>query len=421
MKSMQWLSSHTPFYLVAAFLFFLPIGEAPKNLMIFLIIGYALYSIAVPFNEIWEKLGRIKPYDWILLFILFSALLSTLVNWPLGNGLKGFRDVLTYTVIGIFVYHAKFSKNQLLLLLLVLLGSVNLGLVYGYWELYSGAAERLALDSVGSVTTSAIFLAMSTSILLGMLISGVIRKTFNEIILIISFVFFIVSLFVMGSRGSIVGFLSAILLLLPVLLFLRSRRGGYIIGLIVIALTLSVSLVSLDIGKSRVMNKLEMAVEQAGSGEFGKNDGKRFEFWRLAIHQILQAKHHLVGIGPREFNAIDVVALEYTPKYYPEFNENTRLTHAHNMFLNKWVEEGLLGVLGLVSLFVLVAKYLWSDLIRHNIQKAGFLWFAVLGSTVSIITAGSFNTPFINENAVLFIVLVSMYLSIDREGEVCGR
>ncbi|HEX4798214.1 MAG TPA: hypothetical protein VFV04_02895 [Burkholderiales bacterium] len=86
-----------------------------------------------------------------------------------------------------------------------------------------------------------------------------------------------------------------------------------------------------------------------------------------------------------------------------------KLAHAHNMFLNKLVEEGIFGLIAMLAFFVFPARALFRDW-RADRWK-NWLWLSGMGALVVPVVSGSVNTPWYNEHALLAMIVLALYLS----------
>jgi len=137
-----------------------------------------------------------------------------------------------------------------------------------------------------------------------------------------------------------------------------------------------------------------------------ESDSERISHWRVGIAQVTQGNTLLFGVGPRNFSGITLGKLHFDKPL--NFTRNT-LTHAHNMFLNKLVEEGIFGLIAILAFFLFPARALVRDW-RADRWKT-WLWLSSMGALVVPIVSGSFGTPWYNEHALLAMVIFAMYLS----------
>jgi len=395
------------FIIYASFLFVLPLYEAPKNAL-FIILVFAVIGCVA--NKKCRKTFDLKlnGLDVVLLLMLAAAILSTLVNWPLNEGVKGIRDVLFFSVIGIISNHIRFNTKQLQIIALVFMLSCIAGVLISFYQIMIGAERFVVLHSVGSYPSSSMYFASCVFIAIGLYFTTSLSSK-KRMVAAIFGVLILIALLLSGSRGGVLGFAIAMLVLLAATFRAPKIQPKIIvIGVLLLPVVISVAFFAAKMNPG-FMKKTQEAVEQLESGEFNKNDGVRFENWRLAITVFESAESKLFGIGPNEFAWIDREDINYEPYFWKDFNSGWELTHAHNLFLDKLVEEGVLGLSGLL-LFFIYAGFL---VIRNRESKTaiGWTWYATLGSLVVVCVAGSFNQPFSNEVATLVVILVALFSS----------
>jgi len=126
----------------------------------------------------------------------------------------------------------------------------------------------------------------------------------------------------------------------------------------------------------------------------------------VGIAQVMQGNKLLFGVGPRNFSGIELSKLRFDePLNLP----GNKLTHAHNMFLNKLVEEGIFGLIALLTFFLFPARALVRDWRAYRWKN--WLWLSGMGALVVPIVSGSFGTPWYNEHALLAMIILALYLS----------
>jgi O-antigen ligase len=157
-----------------------------------------------------------------------------------------------------------------------------------------------------------------------------------------------------------------------------------------------------------VVNSFQIRFE-GNRGQISNNI--RQENYRIAFAQLERAEAVWFGIGPRNYQSIDISKLSLDPPLRSAYMKG-KLNHAHNLFLTKLIEEGIFGLLALLMFFGFVALALFVDW-RH---KAWFewRWFAALGALGVPIIAGMVNTPFYQEHAMLAMAVMGMYLASRR-------
>ena len=391
-----------------ALVFFLPIMESPKHLAI------AFFSIGALGRRFLQKpIEWRKPdtFEWLLVSMLLVSLASTLANWPIERGFHGLKDLSCILFLFWALYRNTYKESQIRLLLWILIAAVMLGLVEGLWEWKSGFRGHLEFHSAGVVTQSAIYLGISMFLMFGIFLdttSGFSTRV--RIVMIVCLLFSLLCLIVMGNRGSVLAVI-VIMGLLSLTLF-RNKRFRLALEItltVTIIMTISAYIGS---GNSILKQRIRHITSNVSKHGLklddisGPNDRLRFDHWMVGYAQATQGDHKLLGVGPRNFPSIKVDQLKFSRPLatYPSVWQVP--CHAHNLFLTKWCEEGILGL----SAFILFLTYAAFNLFRHRPRPENihWTWIACLGALIMPIVAGSFNSPFINEFAWLSMILLGI-------------
>jgi O-antigen ligase len=391
----------TEFIVLCVLLFALPTKEVPKQVAAVL---YVLIWASRRFSL--HALSRYRPdlIEMSLLAVIAASIASTAINWPLPNGIKGLADTLNYTILFWCIYRAGYDEAHLRILAYVIASGVLVGLAYGVFELLKGYRQFLEFHSAGIVTQSSVYLAIATMAAIGFAwevhrsrSKRAARWFWNSSVLVM-----VCGLFAMGSRNALVAFATVLLVLLMVL---KDRRLWYAAALSIVAATvLAVSLPS-SFQAQRAFTKLKQSLAQ---DSLAAADLERLHIWRLALAHVKRGEHLVFGVGPRNFESIDVNAVERPERLRKEF----KLTHAHQMYLNRLVEEGLFGLGVFLFFLALVATALLRDWRAGDWQR--WTWIAAFGALLVPCIAGLFNGAFFNEQAILAMAVFGIYLSSRR-------
>jgi len=383
----------------------LPILEAPKNLALALFI---LTRFARAIAERRFGFQRPEPVELAVLGLIAAAAASTLVNWPFANGDKGLKDVLSYSIVFLIVYREPYTHAQKYLLAVTAAAGVAVGLIWGVVEIMQGKRSFLELHSVGVVTHSSIYVGVVLVMAVGMALfahddpsagdKG--RRIHAGRYWWAVAALLMLGLFAMASRG---GILAAGIALLLALSLLKRRDLWIAVSLLVVLCAATVSILPNVFHQGRIVSRVTSMVFQR---ELYESDSIRISIWRVGIAQVTQGNTLLFGVGPRNFSGIELGKLRFDePLNLP----GNKLTHAHNMFLNKLVEEGIFGLIAMLAFFIFPARALFLDW-RADRWK-NWLWLSGMGALVVPIVSGSFGTPWYNEHALLAMIILALYLS----------
>ena len=387
--------------LVCALALVLPTLESPKNLAVFLLL------LTWVVHRIVARDVVLRRPDWVeasLLFILAACILSTVFNWPLVNGLKGLKDTLVQVFVFWLIYRAGYSERQYLIIAAMVVAGVLIGLGWGVLEVAQGRRGQLQFHSAGIVTQSAIYLGVALAATFSVAwfrpsAASEIHILRNPIIWWLTVAVMLIGLFLMGSRGAILAVVITCILYAVVI----KRRSVWLsfLGAMVVVAVIAVLLPD-RFGQSRWLAKTH---EMSTTGQLVPADLERVDNWRIAIARIAQGDALVMGIGPRNFAVIDASTMEMDPP----LRIRGRLNHAHNLFLNKLVEEGIVGLSAMLFFFGITIMYLIRDY-RDGAWRR-WQWTAAIGALVVPVAAGSVNTPWYQEHALLAMMLIAVYLS----------
>lgn len=390
--------------LLCILLFVLPTMETPKTLALLLYVG-----VWIARRISWSGLTGFRPdrIELAVLAMLVVGLVSTVINWPFPNGAKGILDTLRYVVLFWCIYRAGYGEKQQYLQGCAIVLGVLVGLVYGAMEVLEGKRAHLEFHSAGVVTQSSIYLGIATIMGAGFVISGLQQRETPGRWLwfwIATTIVMTIALFAMGSRGAMMAFVAIVLLLL---IIINQRRHWYAALAVLAVAAASVVVLPSSFNASRAWLKLEQTLTQRS---MATADMERAHVWQLALAHLKRGEHLWFGIGPKNFQSIDAEVVSLPEQLRPA---GFGLTHAHNMFLNKLVEEGIFGLVVLLLFFGLIVVSL-----IHRARSGGFYhwtWIAAVGALLVPAIAGSFNTPFYQEHAMLAMALMAIYLGSERQ------
>ena len=390
--------------LLCILLFVLPTLESPKTLALLLYV-----MVWAGRHASWTGLSRFRPdrIELVLLAMLTVGLISTVMNWPFPNGSKGIRDTLQYVVLFMCIYRAGYSETQQRLLGYAIVLGVLVGLAYGVLEVLQGTRNQLEFHSAGVVTQSSIYLGIAAVTGIGFIIAALHGQGSGGWKLwfwVAVTVAMIIGLFAMGSRGSMIAFVIIVFLLLVIM---KEKRLWYATAIVLVAAVASAIILPPSFQSSRPYTKLEQAVTQK---KMPAGDQERMHVWRVAMAHFKRGEHPWFGVGPKNFHFIDATAVALPEQLQPG---GFRLTHAHNMFLNKLVEEGIFGLGALLLFLGLVAASLMRRARSSGLHR--WTWIAAIGALLMPAIAGSFNTPFYQEHALLAMAVLAMYLGSERQ------
>ena len=386
--------------LLLAFCFFLPLLEFWKALAL---LAYIITWLA---NRLrtgsvggdwgwWETL----IVSWIGLAYLAAAFAG------LGGGAWAKTgDVATHALLIWMVMRAGYSERELRWVLGSLVASTAIGLLYGYWRLWSGVGKsgNLQLHSVGHVNHTAIYIA----IMLGVCVSWIIarwqrwRPGRRAMALAVT-LFVLASLAVTSSRGAVgVGALMVFLLALAWWPRWRLPLAASTIALAVFATLLA------GFGAEVVRKQMTNA---AAENVLSYRDG----VWRMAF--AAWEKYPWFGVGKDNYSQITHERVRtWRAEDGKDYDEAryVRQPHAHSLYMNTLAERGVVGAAPVAALLIAWAIALLRY--RPRPTDSDFAWLAWGGAASAwIVTAGVgvVNTTFHHEHGLLAVLLLGLWLS----------
>jgi len=256
------------------------------------------------------------------------------------------------------------------------------------------ALKAHPFDWGGRYTTSSFFNLIhfsDTALMLGFLSLFSINwaRKDHRLILVLKLCGFVAGLYMSIQSGERGGWVA-----IPLLLLLwgvaHSKTNlwlkfGAVILLVVSIAWLSYSTVDI------VRNRVDLAFSDIHEYAHGNKDtsiGIRFQLYLAAIHLFIE--HPFFGVGPGEF-----------AKFMPELNANGMLTpiaaglgtsEVHNEILHKCAEMGLLGLISILSIYLVPSYLFWRSIKskQSSISAAGLMGiclvfgFFIFGLTVEL-------------------------------------
>jgi len=143
----------------------------------------------------------------------------------------------------------------------------------------------------------------------------------------------------------------------------------------------------------------DFSLSPGEGGRITASNNIRFEIWKTTNELVTQGSNPVAGVGLGDYQA-KFTQLTAHRVNYPEFISPWAVT-PHNLWLNAWVNQGLLGLLGIVGLTVMAIKLLWKSepTVAATLVAAGVF---------AMFIQGLVDTPnWKNDTAVLFWVLLA--------------
>jgi len=435
--------------LLCAFLFFVPLFEVPKQLLWLAWTVAWVVSRARPGAVALRRvcLRNWSSTDLALAVFALSALAAGMFagHWP-RSAAEGL-DTLRIVLVAAMVARGGYQLRQLVAACVAAIAGTMVTLAWAYAELLTASTPAfLELHSVGQVNHSAIYLAITLALAVGLLVAGWNTSGRTRVSLFAVTVVVCASLLVAASRAALVASL-IFLVLLVVADPLRGDRSvakdaagqsgsvarrsmrpfaGLLMGIVLASAAAYGALQylgqrPLQPSGEGFSEKFSSRPEQSGVLAF------RDKIWRVGV--LAFATHPVLGIGNTRFGALE--AAQFCPR--GEGSDADRAgsaslidpcdssklyftTHAHSVFVNALAERGALGVVALVWLLGEWARRLVAELARScsDPVRAG-LWSVSLGGWVVTVFVGVLNTTLHHEHGILAMFTMGVLLALSAQ------
>ncbi len=387
---------HIELFLLSALVLVMPSLEALKTFFWFSYLCFFLYN---RFKKKNLSLLPGSPIGIAITLYLASTLASTLINWPIETGFKGFFDEVRFLTLFLCLYSAGYSATEYRRIAILIVVGVLGGLLYGLVEFLLGMSTDFQFHSAGILTQSSIYLGISIVLNTGLLLDAGNDTPGIRLFLKIALLLQIIALVYIGSRGSML----AVSLVFVFIAFLKLNIGTLIgwFSAFTVAILTVVALIQIfpqNIFSRDILNQYSIERIQA-------SDNQRIGAWKIAMAKLSEGKDLVWGIGPRNYKAINEMAFVQQSE---RLSQIKKYNHAHNLFLTRLIEQGIAGLLTMLLFFGLILQKIisiWRAQINHRYAWA---WYGGTGGLIVPLVAGLFNTPFYQEHAMLAMVVTGM-------------
>lgn len=376
----------------------LPSLEAAKGLAAISLCVILVVRVSINGKSFWCRLDQ---FDFAVISMFAASVLSTVANYPSPAHFNGVMETFGFAVIFLTVRHSQWSVKQVERLAFgIIVGAALAVCIVMTWHF--SKSTPIELPAIRGTIRSSLYLAISIFLVLGLMIHSSGRKRIAPIIMV---AVLLLGLLSMASRAVI---LTSLILFFAGLTARFHWRGVMVFLASIGLIALSLPLVSKLVTDGHLLAKTSELVALI-EGRVSGSDINRAEYWRVTVEYIQQGEHVLFGIGPRNFSSIDTNTLKIEPPL--QYLKGQPLAHAHNLFLTKYVEEGLLGLLAILALFGLMAQRLLRNLMSDRLTWS---WWGALGALCIPIINGLVASPWFREYAWLAMLVFAIHLAVDR-------
>jgi hypothetical protein len=391
------------FLFLLGMLIFLPSVEALKNLFAILFV-FSWIFIAIR-NKNWG--GRWRIIDSIFLFWILADLLVS-INAIITHDLSGsnFRDILRFTLIAWVLSRTYFSKERLIQSALIAIFASIVTLIFGY---YQGGGELRELHSVGHINHSAIFLLLTYSISLALLIFEFSKcSSYQKIILSLMTIALFLATVDTESRATF-GLIIFITLVNFLYLIYRVRQRSMIFLLFGIIFI---------IGLAFILSPPDALKRIKNENYLEDITRKQINEYSYYVFKYAFEKNPLFGIGFGNYNQIDIEDIK--PLIIEEkgsFDSSLyrKAPHPHNVYFNYLTGGGLI----ITAIFMWFWFYVVWIMIKLIIKRENE-WIIVASGSVVIVNLviGLVNTTLHHEHAILSMFVLGILISQFRMSEL---
>jgi O-antigen ligase len=385
--------------LISLMLLTLPSVEAPKNIFLIFFVSISLWR-----QYLFQHLKIWRTWDWMFVFIILTAFLSTIfAGLSPGDEWKGFRVLLTFISVGWLVARSGYSSKQIAWLFWLSIMSAIPPLLWGLYELWGlHSKDTLELHSVGHVNHSAIYLTVLFGAILGATLSFWQRaSSLNKLYLSgLSFLFF-ASLIIGQSRAALgIGTIIGVIFLSLLSKTKKIKWAGLASLLFILsgAILLNTPIFQKQISYQKDKNIL------AG----------RAVIWHTTIEAGKLYPVFGIGIDNRALVTRDIIqaSLESQHKAFDESLYDFHYKHSHSFYLTQLAERGIVGSMATLGFILLWLQTLFSSFYLNKLnQEASYLWAGSASAWMATFGIGFVNTTFHHEHGILACLFLGLHLA----------
>jgi len=366
----EHFSQKAAFYCALGSIFFTPISPALMNISLFLTLVFVLLSGQL--KNHWETTWE-NPVakGAILLFLLYAAgTIWSIV--PMDEALKGLKkyNELWYIALLMPLFNTEKRKNIGVSIFLSSMGLI-LAIVYVlYFELTQEARFQVNENHALAITVDGGFRThIITNILMSFFVfitahRMIMRRRVEKIsygilfLLSINYALFIST----GTTGQILT-----IALFSLLLLQHFGKKGFLLIPITIALFIGTGYLNKQSSVHHAINKIQKGMETSHSSA-----GQRLEYLKNSIYLIQEKPWIGAGTG----------SIEQRYAQIPKNRIETHLTsNPHNEYAATGLQLGITGIIGLLSLFLLMVYYSFQiTSLENRFLAQGIITLMAVGS-----------------------------------------
>lgn len=396
LKEKKWI-----FYILLALIFFIPLREAPKNIIWLIFVCLCIWFFYK------NKNIYFRAYDSIwLVWFLTSFTTTVYASLAYNSPANGWDDIGRFLVFGFLISFLFFDDVKIKYIVWSVVLSLIIGLFESYISIYNYGSTSLELHSVGHVNHSAIYILIALSIVLSYIVAFDLNRIELSVLLLISFIFVLV---IIDSNSRAASGLSIVVSFIAGFFFLEKKIGLRKTLLFIFFLILPVFLL---LSNSNVYEK-----HMTWSSHYKNELSPRNKINNLSFE--IFKNYPFFGVGHDNYHS-------FSQKIYAKISDKNEriaqenylvISHAHNLFYNYLASSGLVGFLGFLFFIMVSFYFLGSNL--HLIWDSKdpvflFSWFAFSFSLLINLSIGLVNTTLHHEHAMLSMLCAGLFFSYLR-------
>lgn len=346
------------------------------------VLGYIFSGLSVFFiYKNWNNLKREKIFLLIIIFLVYGVILSFFSY----DKQKSFEEMFNYLaswlppfILGYYIVDET-KKYKILIINVAIFTVIVFFSILAYYGLFYKEIFGLPLAGSGlyghinaflwHISLGAMCVMMSSITLIFLLFKQDLTQK-RKIILFILSVFFVIALFLTGSRGYyIAGFITYISIVF--FYFYKTKQ----IKIILLFMLLSGLIIGILYSKNRFIQERmqNTSIEQEGSLQ------TRINGYKIAF--AIFKNHTIFGVGPRQ----SVIQKEFV-EISNDYKNDSR--HLHSMYINILADFGLVGII----IFGCLIFFIFRRLIDVYKQYNSLLALALIFCWISVLIGDNFDT-----------------------------
>lgn len=365
------------------------------------IIGTILMVISLPFSEFLKTISMLfvllifliqlhkkeikiemSVIHYGFIFLLLSALISSVFAQDPARSMRGAKDVLFYTIPFFVACTINDEKDTRIILWSLYVSTVAAALLGIFHSIQTH--KLLEIHSLGNQNYTAMFLIIVASSMISTIIFSEKETQLSKVVVSIFVSLMLIAAIMTAMRTSFLAFF-----LFVAILFLRYWQRK---SVKLVAFMLFVLITVITYFYKPMWSKLFMT----------KSLVSRIDIWKHAVEYFRE--NPVVGIGLNHYS-------HSFPLTHPVEPGNT-VYDAHNVYFQT---ASQMGSLGLISLLLIIFGFFYKWVKLTTISSHGkVIKYSALGSFLVTFVGGIFDTTLHHEHAIAFTLITGLMFGYDN-------